>query len=177
MQHETELASAELAEIPAASTDAASAASEPEAFPLGLIRDLPDSVYYKRDPAIASKSGLDHLAESPIHYLAWCRGKDEDSDALRFGKAFHAFVLEPTKFAASFVELPSDAPKRPTLAQWNAKKPGADSIAAMEFWSAFNAEHAGKAIIDSEDLETIRRMADALTHHKFARDLIVAGNA
>lgn len=72
-------------------------------LPAGIHLGVPEDVYHRRELGVASKSALDQLHRSPAHYYAWVTGEaeDEDSPALRFGKAFHTATLEPSKYVAS----------------------------------------------------------------------------
>ncbi len=121
-----------------------------------------------------SNSSMTHFKRSPRHYLYEKTHKKEPTDAMIFGSAFHCFVLEPEKFEEQYCTLPGDAPKRPTSAQWNAKKPSPESVASMAWWNEFNAANGTKIILDAEDLEKIKRMNDALLSNEFARELLDA---
>jgi len=70
------------------------------ALPVGLHLEVPEDVYHQRQLGVASKSALDKIRRSPAHYHAWatCADEDEDTPALRFGRAFHTAVLEPAKY-------------------------------------------------------------------------------
>lgn len=121
-----------------------------------------------------SNSAMTHFKRSPRHYLYYKSFKVEPTPAMVFGQAFHCFVLEPDKFYLRFCCVPKGAPKRPSAAQWNAKKPSPDSVSAMEWWTKFNKEHGDKVEIDSDELETIKRMNDALYANEFVKELMEA---
>lgn len=65
---------------------------------LGLQK-MPDEIYHKLP--LCSKHSLDTIAEfSPAH-LAWQRKNPRTpTDAMRFGSAFHTFMLEPDEFTS-----------------------------------------------------------------------------
>jgi hypothetical protein len=123
-----------------------------------------DSTGWHRDPTQARKSGLDVLAEkSPAHYLHWCREEDRDTPALSFGSAFHCFVLEPKKFSERYAVAPAFGDLR--FKDNKAKK--------AEFMETIG----GRELVDADDYDAIRYMADAIHAHPTARNLIVAGQA
>lgn len=138
-----------------------------EAPPVGIRFDQPSSEYHKRVLGEASKSGLDQVAKSPAHYAAWCAGVEEEpTAAMRFGTAFHMAVLEPARFAESYVQAPDlSAYGHPS------------SKAYKEAKVLWMQEHAGRELISADDLETIRAMTEALRAHPLARNLIVGGTA
>lgn len=57
---------------------------------------LPDSEYF--DLHAVSNSKMVDLCKSPHHYWASWRTTWEESDAMRFGKVFHCYLLEPDEF-------------------------------------------------------------------------------
>jgi hypothetical protein len=129
------------------------------------ILDEPPEVYFRRDPGVASNSGIKILdSRSPAHYIHWCRDPDADKEtaALQFGHAYHAAVLEPHAFASRYTVLPSDAPARPTLAMINAKKPSPESLARQDWWARWHADNAGKIALPAADMDQVRGMADAM---------------
>lgn len=130
-----------------------------------IILDEAPETYYARDPAVASNSGLKIIgAKSLAHYRYWCDHPEDDGStaALDFGRAFHCATLEPDVFGRTYCIVPPDAPRRPTAAQWNAKKPSPDSMAAMDWWSQFNNDNAGRITLSTDDMDMARGMADAI---------------
>lgn len=136
---------------------------------LDLIDGLPIDAYHS-GPGI-SKSGLDDIARSPATYFA--RHLDPNRPPARDragqleGTLAHCAVLEPDEFSERYVSIPPGAPRRPTDAQWNAKKPSEDSVASMAWWREFNDRCSGKTIITDEQrrvalaqAESMRRIPD-----------------
>lgn len=120
---------------------------------------------YHAAPGV-SKSRLDAFAEkSPLHY--WDRFINPDrlveerTEAKILGDAIHAAIGEPDTVAHRFVVVPEDAPKRPTKAQLNAKKPSLESQGSIQFWAEFTAEHAGKTILKPDQMATVLACRDA----------------
>lgn len=135
---------------------------------------------YHALPSI-SKSQLDDLNVSPLHYYAWHRDPNRPPRAEKAGQLegnlAHCAVLEPVEFSNRYVTTPSDAPRRPTQAQWNAKNPSQDSVAAMEWWSEFNTENAHKRVIDAGQYEVAMRQADAIRALPEIQDFLMKGKA
>lgn len=128
----------------------------------GILHEPAES-YYRRVLGEANKSGLDRMGRSPAHYRAYCEGQDDPpTPAMIFGKAFHAYVLEPQKFASEFAVSPDFGPmqsstNRAKRAEWLAERPGL-------------------TLISQDDLDTIQRMADAVMRHELACNLITGGH-
>lgn len=120
---------------------------------------------YHALPSI-SKSGLDDLNKSPAHYFAWHLDPHRPAPPVRAGQLegnlAHCAVLEPDEFSARYATVPKDAPRRPTDAQWNAKKPSEDSIASMEWWREFNERTGGATVVSNYQYEVAMRQADSI---------------
>lgn len=145
-----------------------------------MIRtDLSIEAYHAMEPV--SKSQLDDLAASPWHFYKRhrdpLRPKRAEKAGQLEGNLAHCAVLEPEDFSNRYVMTPSDAPRRPTEAQWNAKKPSAESLAAMDWWSEFNAENAGKRVITTDQYEVAMRQADSIRALPEIQDFLVKGQA
>jgi exodeoxyribonuclease VIII len=122
----------------------------------GIYFDIDIDVYHY-GPGI-SNSGLGTFAKSPAHYyalnLAPNRPPPKDRSGQLEGSLAHCAILEPAHFAQRYITIPADAPRRPTEAQWNAKNPSADSVAAMSWWREFNARTGGATIITADQHAT-----------------------
>lgn len=143
----------------------------PDGWP-GVRYDLDIDVYHSM-PGI-SKTGLDAIDRSPAHYAGLYLDPDRPPPPERRGQLegtlAHCAILEPAQFAKRYVVVPADAPRRPTPAQWNAKKPSEDSVAAMEWWTQFNAEHPGATIITAAQYDCAMRQADSVRRLKEIAD-------
>lgn len=128
-----------------------------------------------------SKSGLDVLARSPMHYWAKYldpnRERREPTPTMKLGTAIHTAVLEPHEFAARYLTVPDDAPRKPTEAQRNAKKPSDDTVAAIEWWDAFHFMANGREILDAKDYEVCQRISERVRSHPTARAVFADGVA
>lgn len=104
-----------------------------------------------------SKSGLDEIHKSPLHY--WRRYLDPDrqsrkaTEAMIIGSAFHTLVLEPQKFEDEYTVMPV-IDKRT-----NAGK--ADYAAWLE-------QAGDKQVLDQADYNLLKKMASAIEQHKLA---------
>lgn len=119
-----------------------------------------DNAAYHAHPAI-SKSHLDLIARSPLHY--WARYIDpnriapEPSPQMRLGTALHTHVLELSRWDEEIAVAP--AINRLTKA-------------GKEQWAAFVADAAGKTVISSDDAEQVMAMGRAIMRHPAAAMLL-----
>jgi exodeoxyribonuclease VIII len=72
------------------------------------------------------------------------------TDAMRQGSLVDCLITCPEEFDEKYVLTPMDAPKRPTSAQLNAKKPSEATIEAIQFWQDFDAEIGVREVISHE---------------------------
>lgn len=132
---------------------------------------------YHQDTSRISKSKLDIIEQSPLHYWAKFldpnRKPQADTEWGVMGNAFHTAILEPTKFDRRYIVLPENAPKKPTSAQVNAKNPSADTLTQIEWWTRFNNDNQGKSILDKSEYEDIKHMQDAVFNHPSASQLLI----
>lgn len=122
---------------------------------LGLVSGLSNEEYHAA-PGI-SKSGLDRLARSPAHYLAYLREDRPETPALRTGRLLHSAILEPDSLALA---IGPDCDKR--------------TKAGKEEWAKFEAQAMGSEIVTADESEQIRKMRDAAYTHPAARRLLFA---
>lgn len=133
-------------------------------LPTGLHRNVSENIYHARVPGLVSKSALDLVHRSPLHYRAWIDGAEEErSDALDFGSAFHCSMLEPDRFAREYAAEPDFGDCR--------KK---DNKAARDDW---RQSHAGAKLISLEDNTTIAAMVRSVRAHPLASKIIAEGQA
>lgn len=135
----------------------------PHGFP-GIEHNIDIDLYHSM-PGI-SKTGLDAIDRCPAHFYGWhldpLRPPPKDRSGQLEGHLAHCAVLEPDVFSQRYTTVPPGAPRRPTEAQWTAKKPSSDSIAAMNWWREFNAINAGKTIITPDQYATAMRQAQSI---------------
>ena len=120
------------------------------------IRDLPSDEYHSDRTAVSSTT-LKTILRTPAHCLTYQREGKPDTRAMLNGRALHAALLEPELFHAEFAVVPK-VDKRTTQ--------GKAQI------DAFRREHAGKQLIEADELDYIGRLQLALRRHPRARKLI-----
>jgi hypothetical protein len=120
-----------------------------------------DNADYHAHPAI-SKSHLDLIARSPLHY--WARYIDpkrvipEPTPAMRLGSALHTHVLELHKWDREYVIAPDGIDRR--------------TKAGKEAWAAFEAESAGKTVLSRDEADHVMHMGRAIHGHPAAAMLL-----
>lgn len=138
--------------------------------------DIPNPLYHA-GPGCSS-SNLKQVAQSPAHYWTLKHHPKPSTPTMILGTQLHCLVLEPDVFAQTYVLEPSDAPRRPTRAQMNAKKPSPESLHAIAYWREFDVENEGKQIIDNKpgedpfwspgDWDRLHRIRDSILAHPIA---------
>lgn len=116
---------------------------------------------YHNTPAI-SKSDLDLIAKSPMHYKLSKENKPDQTAAMLLGSVTHKLVLEPEKFADEYIVAP-DVDKR--TKEGKAK------------WAEFISEVDNLTVIDSEMYEQAKAIATAVYNHPVAAKLLQGGQA
>ena len=119
-----------------------------------------DNATYHAHPAV-SKSHLDLIARSPLHY--WARYVDpnriapEPSVQMRLGTALHTHVLELSRWDEEIAVAPQ-CDRR--------------TKAGKEAFAAFEASSAGKTVITADDAEQVMAMGRAIMRHPAAAMLL-----
>lgn len=116
---------------------------------------------YHSTPAL-SKSDLDLIAKSPLHYKLSKEEKPDQTAAMLLGSVTHKLTLEPETFANEYIVAP-DVDKR--------TKDGKAK------WSEFLNEVGNLTVIDSAMYEQAKRIADAVMKHPVAAKLLQGGQA
>lgn len=118
---------------------------------------------YQSGPGV-SKSHLDDVAESPLHYFARRLDPNREPEvrtpALILGDAIHKAVLEPDLLKQNFAVW--DGPPRNTK----------EGKAA---WAEFLPTTLGKTVLSKDDYSTVIGVRDAAHRHPVARGLLVGG--
>jgi hypothetical protein len=125
--------------------------------PPGLYPDVPSDVYFSWRAASASL--LKVIATGTMaHVREWMQAPEpEQTDAMAFGSALHAFILEPERFTERYFVSPK------------VRRAGKE-------WEALLAASCGKRILWTDDLARMRLMLAALREQTRTRKLIrVAG--
>ena len=121
-----------------------------------IYYDMPAEEYHATD-AISS-SGLKALKRSPAHYW-YEKNNRKDTEAFKFGRAFHVAALEPELFESSFVLAP-DIPKRKKVDK--------------EFWADFNTANKDNIVLNGKELRQAQRMGKALRESRATKYLFDA---
>lgn len=116
---------------------------------------------YHSTPAI-SKSDLDLIAKSPMHYKLSKENKPDQTAAMLLGSVTHKLVLEPEKFADEYIIAP-EVNRR--TKEGKAK------------WEEFINEAGDLTVIDTETYEQAKAVAAAVKNHPVAAKLLQNGRA
>ena len=119
--------------------------------------DSNDAAYFDH-PAI-NVSSLKMILRSPAHYLADKQNPRKSTPAMQLGTAIHCAILEPERFAKTYVQSP-DCDKR--------------TKAGKEIWEAL--EQSGKQPIKQDDWQTIDGIRASL-HNSRANYYLQNGEA
>lgn len=149
-------------------------AAEPAVpFEPGVRDDMPHADYLAVEAL--SASGIKRMLQSPMHYRFDQDHPSETTESMLLGTALHMAILEPERFAEQVVITPDDAPRRPTAAQWSAAKPSPASLAAMQWWTEFNAQAEGKIVLTAEQGARVEGMAGAVRRHPIHDEMMGSG--
>lgn len=132
----------------------------------GIYAGIENAAYHGGEGV--SKSGLDVLARSPLHYWAKYidpnREQQEPTPAMRLGTAIHTAVLEPGEFGKRYHVAPVvDRRTKDGKAEWQL---------ALD-----QAETAGAELISNDDAITCMRIAEQVRSHPTARKVFATGQA
>lgn len=129
-----------------------------------LIEITPKTDYYD-NPAM-SQSKLKDLKKSPKHF--WVKHLDpnrtfqEETEAMKLGKAFHACLLEPQKFMSMYICAPI-VDRRTKIGK--------------ETHERFLIENSNKIVITEEVMQMVKRMRDSLLSKRSSHVVLQNGQA
>lgn len=112
---------------------------------------------YERLPGL-NWSKLKHMARSPAHYRAALQAEEQDTDALRLGRAIHMAALEPERFHRECVH-------------WSG------GVRRGKDWEAFQVAAGVREILKADEWEQCERIRDAVHAHPIARSMLRNGQA
>lgn len=111
---------------------------------------------------VVSKSHLDQIARSPLHYWAAYldpnRQPREATPAMAIGSAVHTHVLELSTWDERYVMAPEGINRR--------------TKAGKELWAAFEADAASRTVLSRSDAELVMQMGRAVWSHPAAAFLL-----
>ncbi len=112
------------------------------------------------------------LSEILRNAQRWVKGYESpESKAKKFGSVLDCLLLTPTQWPKRYAVVPSDAPKKPTKAQINAKKPSPESVASIEWWDDFAAANPGE-IVPQELNASVHSAINRLREDDMIRELL-----
>lgn len=131
----------------------------------GVIQlGVPAYEYHEKKLGVVSKSALDEIARSPMHYRAWVDGVEkEPTPALVFGQAFHCALLEPAVFSATYAIEPDFGDCRFKAAK-----------TARDEWRESHQTHVR---LNEEDGARIKGMIASINAHPAASRLLAEGES
>ena len=120
-----------------------------------------DNTDYHAHPAI-SKSHLDQVARSPLHY--WARYLDpnrqpqEPTPAMAIGSAVHTHVLELDQWDSQYAIAPESIDRRTKMGKAE--------------WEVFTTAATGRTVLTRADADLVMRMGHAVYSHPAAAMLL-----
>jgi exodeoxyribonuclease VIII len=120
-----------------------------------------DNETYHRHPAI-SKSRLDSIARSPLHY--WAKHLDpnrwpaEATPAMVIGSAVHTFVLEHDEWDVNYAVTPAGINRR--------------TNAGKAEWDVFTKAAGTRTVISREDADLVGKISEGVFNHPAANGLL-----
>ncbi len=134
-------------------------APDPNAQENCTLSGVPNEAYHAARGV--SKSDLSEILDwTPAHWKARKEEPHEETDAMRFGTALHAAVLEPERFASEY-EIAPDVDRR--------------TKAGKETWEA--AQAGGKILLKADQMQAIGRMRDNILDLHAVQVLLSSGEA
>jgi len=118
---------------------------------------------YHADKTAVSSTGLKKILKSPLSfYSSHVLGiREEETDAFRFGSAFHMALLEPKEFAKSFIVAPEFK--------------GLGSVAAKKEWRENQKKDA--VILKEKEYADLIEMINSVERHPFACSILKNGRS
>lgn len=121
---------------------------------LGKSEYISNETYHAQKD-FTSSSGLVRLIQgTPKHYKSYLENKEEPTEAMRFGTAVHAAVLETELFKSKYVQKPENM-----------------SFATKD-GKIWRDEQVGKEIVSFDDYNTIRSIYSAVMSDSEANDYL-----
>lgn len=116
-----------------------------------------DALEYHQWPG-ASQSRLKILRDQSPAHLRWSMDhREEPTDAMRLGAAFHTCVLEPARFPALYLRAPEGDGRTKAVK---------DALAALQL------QHPAATFLKPREYDTCLAMRDAVAAHPSARVLL-----
>lgn len=133
----------------------------------GILDGVSNTAYHSGHGI--SKSGLDLIAKSPLHYWAAYldpnREPRTETPAMKLGTAIHTAILEPDAFADRYRVMPEGLDRR--------TKAGKEIYEAL----LLDAETNDATLISAADQQTALQIATNVRRHPLARNILRDGKA
>lgn len=100
--------------------------------------------------------------QSPRHAQYEREHPSDPTPAQQFGTLAHLAILEPNRFKDEVITLPSDAPRRPSERQRNARNPSESSIESINFWDEWEEKSRGKLVATSDTMTELLEIERAV---------------
>lgn len=107
---------------------------------------------------------LKNLSHSPLALKRYIDAP-ASTKAMEAGSLLDCIVFEPDKFNERFFVVPPDAPKKPTRAQLNAKKPSPETLQQIERWEDLQAQIGGRIIISQDEKEEAEFLRECIVNN------------
>lgn len=140
---------------------------------MGVVHSLSFEEYHAVDAL--SASGMRHLSRSPWHFKN--RVEITPTRPMLNGTLAHCAILEPEALGDRYVVVPDDAPKRPTEAQWAAKKSNESSQAAKDWWTAWGEDVAGRTVVEAKDYAITQQQLAAVGRESELAAILARGTS
>jgi hypothetical protein len=105
----------------------------------------------------------------PIKFLSGA--PKEQTDSMAWGTLVDCLWTTPELFQEYYVTLPEDAPRRPTPAQKEAKKPSDETVRTVAWWRDWEAKAEGKILVPADTLADAKKATAMLEMHPVAREI------
>ncbi len=134
----------------------------PEDFTPHWLPGLTNEQYHA-DKTSVSSTALKRILKSPLNfYSSHMLGfREEESDAFRFGSAFHMALLEPTEFQKMYVLQPEFK--------------GTGSVAARAEWR--ESQKPGAVILKEDEYNDLLGMLNSVQRHNGACNILKKGES
>jgi exodeoxyribonuclease VIII len=139
---------------------------------MGMYLDMAFEDYHAVDAV--SASGLRVFARSAWHYRN--RLDIKPTRPMLRGTLAHCALLEPDTMGTRYIVAPEDAPRRPTAAQWAAKKSSESSEAAKDWWREFEQRARSREIITAEEFSICQAQLRAISAEPELACLLAMGH-
>lgn len=120
--------------------------------------ELIDRILHREEKL--SVSSFKEFMKSPRHFIRYKLREEKQTDAMLKGSVIHCLILEPDEFDDRYVIEPENAPRKPSIAQINAKNPSDSTLESIAFWDDFNKNAKGREVVPRSIFKTAERVKE-----------------